>query len=168
VALFGAPLTGMVANHVIPQRMLTSIEGSHASERLLIWQYFGDVARLRPWSGVGFNAADKLEGTALAAEVPEHYRQLLHWGHPHNAFLQVWVELGIPGVVLAAISLCLLFQWLAEMPKEDIPIRLAAVAAVAAIAIESHGAWQGWWLAGLGAQIILFVSFAKRHADSPG
>ena len=166
-ALFGAPLMGDVASHLIPERAVMAIEDSHAVERIGIWQSFGEVARLRPWHGVGFDASAKLADSAVADEIPPQYRASLSWGHPHNAFLQIWVELGIPGVVLAAICLFFLFRALVQQPDEEIAIRLAAIAAVLAIAIESHGAWQGWWFAGIGAQIFLFVCFSRREATAP-
>jgi O-antigen ligase len=164
--LFGAPLVGDLAMHGIPERVMTAIDGSHAEERVGIWQSFGEVARLRPWHGKGFNASGSLATSPVAAEIPEQYRASLSWGHPHNAFLQIWVELGIPGVLLAGLGMFFLFRRLAWQPEAAIPIQVAATAAVLAIAVESHGAWQGWWFAGIGAQIFLFVCFARHQAPA--
>lgn len=71
--------------------------------------------------------------------------------HPHDAALQIWMELGLIGAVAAAIVWASLFSGLSR------PVRTPAAAAAAATATVylvfgavSFGVWQEWWLA-LGA-----------------
>ena len=71
--------------------------------------------------------------------------------HPHNAPLQIWMELGLIGAVAAAIVWASIFSGLSR------PVRTPAAAAAAAAATAylvfgavSFGVWQPWWLA-LGA-----------------
>ncbi len=71
--------------------------------------------------------------------------------HPHNAPLQIWLELGLIGAVAAAIVWASIFSGLSR------PVRTPAAAAATATAVAylifgavSFGVWQEWWLA-LGA-----------------
>ncbi|MCA3751575.1 MAG: O-antigen ligase family protein [Phenylobacterium sp.] len=71
--------------------------------------------------------------------------------HPHNAPLQIWMELGLIGAVAAAIVWASTFSGLSR------PVRTPAAAAATATAVAylifgavSFGVWQEWWLA-LGA-----------------
>jgi O-antigen ligase len=78
---------------------------------------------------------------------------MLTVGHPHNSFLQVWVELGIVGAILAGAVLMLMLRSLAVLPPGPRAAALALVAAAASVAFVEHGAWQAWWTAGLGVAI---------------
>lgn len=161
LTLLAAPAIGTLASRVMPARAFDEIESSHPRERVAIWLGFGDAALQRPAIGAGFDASPNMPKSPIAAMVKPEHRLVLGWGHPHDAFLQIWVELGLPGVVMAAIALLLLFRWLQRMPSADRPYRLAAAAAVITIAVVSHGAWQGWWFAAIGAEIFLFGQFAR-------
>jgi O-antigen ligase len=80
---------------------------------------------------------------------------MLGVGHPHDAFLQIWSELGIVGAGLAAAAVIAMMRGLASVPPARLAPRLAAIAAAAAIGLVGHGAWQGWWIAVIGATILL-------------
>lgn len=68
--------------------------------------------------------------------------------HPHDGALQVWLELGAAGAVLAATFWGLVISRLAA-PRPASP----AIAAAAASGVYllfgalNFGVWQGWWLA---------------------
>ena len=69
--------------------------------------------------------------------------------HPHNGWMQIWLELGLPGLAVTAA----IVGWLvlAAGPRQTTPEgRAAAIAATAAFAVVagiSFGIWQSWWLA---------------------
>ena len=71
--------------------------------------------------------------------------------HPHNMFLQIWLELGIPGVL--AVSLFIYFGWRAIAAK-DIPTPVVAalsgaiMAVLVSIMVEGS-IWQVWRLAAM-------------------
>ncbi|HEX2558743.1 O-antigen ligase family protein, partial [Phenylobacterium sp.] len=68
--------------------------------------------------------------------------------HPHDAALQIWMELGMVGALAAAIVWAMTF---ARMGRERPGLIAAAQAASAAayfvIGAVSFGVWQEWWLA---------------------
>jgi O-antigen ligase len=65
--------------------------------------------------------------------------------HPHNAALQVWLELGAVGAALAAA-----LAWLLGVAAARATCPAAAAGALASGAVTamlSFGAWQAWWIA---------------------
>jgi len=67
--------------------------------------------------------------------------------HPHNAVLQVWLELGLVGVLLACTLLVVVLRAIVRTTEGGgRVVALASVAAVFAVLNVSFGAWQSWWL----------------------
>jgi putative ABC transport system ATP-binding protein len=155
VALLAAPVSGDLLGRLMPGGAHEALRHSHSRERVEIWQAFGAVVRLRPLAGIGFAASPVVERDPVFAEVAPETRRLLPVGHPHNAALQVWAELGAAGALIVAGLFVLLFRRLGQLPDPVLPASIAALAAACAVALVSHGAWQGWWIAVLGATVIL-------------
>lgn len=125
---------------------VTPVVGSVA-HHYHIWRFAADRAAERPFLGWGFNSSRTLPGGhRLMAENAE----LLPL-HPHNAVLQVWLELGVPGLVLLCFVL-----WRAYMPtgwqdfsRRELLIRTSTVSAVFFAASTTFGIWQSWWLSAI-------------------
>jgi exopolysaccharide production protein ExoQ len=146
VALAGivlaAPLaTALPALDTLAQRRDITMSIYH---RASIWQFVGTRIADKPVLGWGMHASrtmpgghDTIGGTAELIPL-----------HPHNAPLQIWLELGGVGAALMAA----LFGFLA-ISCNGPPLRRAVLGAtlVTAIAIASlsYGLWQGWWFATL-------------------
>ncbi|MBL8645211.1 MAG: O-antigen ligase family protein [Rhodospirillaceae bacterium] len=120
-----------------------------AQHRLGIWRYVADLSAEAPVIGHGYNSAryfaarqDKLEGLGLPA-LPTH---------PHNVPLQIWLELGGVGALLAAVAV--FGFWRGLQPVLARPLHAALVAGLIApagmIAGFSFSVWSYWWLAALG------------------
>lgn len=80
--------------------------------------------------------------------------------HPHNGVLQIWLELGAPGIAALMLICAGVGSALRRAPAG--PHRAAATAAVAAMLtpfLVSFGVWQSWWLSALmlvaGATVVL-------------
>ena len=91
--------------------------------------------------------------------------------HPHDAALQIWLELGLIGAVAAAAFWAGLFVRLSR-PARD-PAAAAGAAGGAAylvFAAVSFGVWQEWWLAlgGLTAAAVTLVAHQPATAAQPG
>lgn len=112
-----------------------------------IWRFAADRAAERPFLGWGFNSSRMLPGGhQLMAENAE----LLPL-HPHNAVLQVWLELGVPGLLLLCFVL-----WRTYMPpgwqdftRRELLTRTLTVSAVFIAASATFGIWQSWWLSAI-------------------
>ncbi len=82
---------------------LASIMGRDTtlSGRTLIWRQVGIFIRQKPWLGWGYDAFWR--GTQGAAfRVVATVRFMVF--HAHNGFLEIWLELGLAGLVLFALS----------------------------------------------------------------
>jgi O-antigen ligase len=126
------------------------------AERLRIWTFTADQISTAPFFGQGLDAS-RLFGAAVPL-------------HPHNAGLQIWLELGAVGAALAALLWVALFQAAGRVGREDRGATAAACAAAAAyftIGGLSFGVWQEWWLA-IGALGAAAVVVAARYRDGLG
>lgn len=149
-----APVLGDAADKLLPPRLVERLAFAHARERIDIWQSFGEVAQRRIALGAGFGTSPVMAREPVAAEVPPERRLMLGAWHPHNAYLQVWAELGLAGAVLAAAALLLVCRNLARAPRWTGVAGAALAGSAATILTVGHGAWQGWWAAVVGAALI--------------
>lgn len=153
---------------------------SELQHRALIWQFVAERANdrlLHGW-GLGVSRAipggdEKLRfmrsGQGLAqGQTSELIAERLPL-HPHNAFLQVILELGLVGLLLLAALLLLLVRVGLRSVGPSITGRAAFSAFVVAaltLASPSYGAWQGWWLSTLLLAGVMTVYFARSISDS--
>jgi O-antigen ligase len=165
LSLLLAPTLGEVAVRLAPSSLHQHLEGAHSAERVDVWRSFGAAVREAPLIGAGFGVSPRLHETPVADAVPPEHRTLLAVGHPHNAALQIWVELGLVGAALALAVALLVLKNLAALPPERLAPALALFAAVASVSLVGHGAWQGWWPAAIGAAVVwLMAADARRES----
>lgn len=151
-----APVLGVAAHNWLPSIILNRFAVMTGQARIDIWLSFGEVARARPISGAGFGTSATMERNPVAAEVAPEHRALLAVGHPHDMPLQAWAETGAVGAGLLTLAGLFLLLRLQRLTPSEMAPRLALFAAAFAISVVGHGAWQGWWIAVLGAAILWF------------
>jgi exopolysaccharide production protein ExoQ len=132
-----------------------SLSGLH---RLYIWEFVTGHIGGRPFLGWGMDAARSLPGggNLVLGSVP-----VLPL-HPHNAALQLWVELGAVGAILGAVVVLTIGRAIWRL--DDPVARAGAAGAFAAAFVvlsASFGVWQNWWLAALG--IVAAITVAACH-----
>ena len=122
-------------------------------QRMGYWAFA--MARIsdHPWRGWGLDAS---RGFSPAIQL-----------HPHNGALQIWLELGMVGAVLAALTWAFVFRSLA---REQRSLLMASVAGSAAVylffGLVSFGVWQEWWLA-LAALVAVIAALGQTQSDKP-
>lgn len=164
-----APVLGATAQRWLPSVILDRFNAMTGQARIDIWQSFGEVARARPLVGAGFGTSATMHEHPVAAQVSPEHRTLLAASHPHDMPLQAWAETGVVGAGLLTLAGLLLLARLRRLPAAERAPRLALFAAAFSIATVGHGAWQGWWIAGLGAAILWFgTDAASRQGDDHG
>ncbi len=144
--------------------------------RLEIWQFVAERISQRPLLGWGLEASRTLPGAQEPIDIgddassksdikpPTLIRMPLH---PHNGFLQLWLELGVVGVTIASV---LLIQLLAAIRRSTLsPIELAPSFAVVASALVvlslSYGIWQSWWQSTLWLTAGIIASLSLQGND---
>lgn len=117
-------------------------------ERLGYWSHAVDWIADKPLQGWGLDAS-RMFGPGIVL-------------HPHDAALQVWLELGAIGALSAAVF------WGVTLPRLARPApSLAAAATAASSAVfllflaVNFGVWQEYWLA-LGALVALLAGLHAR------
>lgn len=153
-ALASAPVTGAILERAFPARLHEVMESASSRARVDIYRTFGAAVSLHPVAGAGFGVSTRYAQTSHAARLPPELQGMASIGHPHNAALQIWVELGLIGAVLAAAVLAFVLRGLAHLPLTRFAPRLTLLVGAAGIALVGHGAWQGWWAAALGATLV--------------
>ena len=158
---------GDLAWRLLPDSIYRLLDWTHAADRVEIWRSFGAAMLLHPWLGAGFGTSVTLGDTAIAGQVAPELQRMLSVGHPHNGYLQVGVELGLVGCVLAlAMLLALLRSW-NSLTGRPLYARLGLFTMAAATMLVGHGAWQAWWIAVLFAGGAAARILARASAPQP-
>jgi len=158
VAILAMPLLVAAVPRLPVEHLPTS-----ALHRMLIWDFTAARIAERPLLGWGMEASRTIPGgrdsppaaildrmrvsdPARRAWFAEPHVQVLPL-HPHNGALQVWLELGAVGAMLAAALAFLLGGAAARAPHPG--AAAGALASAAVTAMLSFGAWQAWWVAAM-------------------
>jgi O-antigen ligase len=164
LALGTAPVIGEIAERAIPASVHGELASSHSRDRVEIWRSFGAAIRAAPIVGSGFGSSPKLDSASDTADIVPDLHLLLGVGHPHNAAVQIWAELGVIGAMLAALVLLLTLRALARLPLREWAPAAALFGAAASVSLIGHGAWQGWWAASIGAAAVWFRVAARQES----
>jgi len=136
-----------------------------AVHRLMIWRFTADRIGERPFLGWGLETARELPGGTqdftFRTQLGDWTRQALPL-HPHNAALQVRVELGMVGIAFFAGLFVLLGLILGRLSRDGADraghaARLSLITAALTVSMASYGAWQFWWLAAVAIAIAAIV-----------
>jgi len=138
---------------------------NEALHRLSIWQFSAKNIAERPFHGYGLNTSRIFPGADLEIILSEGPSGVTLTGpamplHPHSALLQIWLELGGIGVVLAVALLYITITGISK--ATDVRVAAAAMAVVATaftLTQLSFGIWQGWLIGALGTVTILTQVF---------
>ena len=129
--------------------------------RYFIWRFALDKAKERPLLGWGFDTSRSVPGGHTNIDFGKELMPL----HPHNAVLQVWLELGIPGLFFLAAVIWLLFR-----PPHDRPavigaglVRPLTLLMLFAVINATFGIWQSWWLATIALVLASLYLWEKRE-----
>ena len=150
VAVLAAPI---VAQGVTPDRVEQLLEGVRTSaiHRIYTWEFTADRIAEHPIVGWGLDSSRAIPGGQVLVVKNGPALSL----HPHNAALQIWLELGLPGAVILAVLLLVIARGLANLPRAAMAPASAAFAAAIVFANLSFGIWQNWWIAALGLTVVL-------------
>lgn len=119
------------------------------SQRMGYWRHAQDWIGDHPLRGWGIDASRMFApGIRL---------------HPHDAALQIWLELGLIGAMAAAVLWVAILAGLSR-PRPDAAVAAGAGCAVAYLTFNavSFGVWQEWYL-GLGALVCAACAALMRQ-----
>lgn len=122
--------------------------GITARHRVEIWHFTAERVGDRPIFGHGLAASRSMDNRGETSEFQAPDQSIIPL-HPHNAFLQVWLELGLVGAVAAMAFGLAVLRLTATLAQTAQRMALAQFAASLAMLSVAYGAWQSWWVAGL-------------------
>ncbi len=129
--------------------------------RLHIWHFTARRIAEAPVMGWGLDGARRIPGGD--AKLPGGGNVMSV--HPHNASLQIWLELGAVGALLAALLVAGLCRRAAALThRADRAAATGLLLSALTVANLSFGIWQTWWLAALGLGGIVFALAARLNS----
>lgn len=143
---FAVPLGAMP--HKLGWTSWTSMFHASVAARFYIWSYTADKALESPVVGIGVRGTRELQKTeGLKAEGSDGERLRPRPGrHAHNAFLQIWLELGVIGAALLLGLGLVLLRYIGRLQQHKAAIGYALFATICGVAAFGFGIWQTWLL----------------------
>jgi O-antigen ligase len=135
-----------------------------AVHRLYIWQFVTERVWERPLFGWGFAASARIPGADTPTPIGLRSLSL----HPHNAALQIWLELGAVGAALSALLIAAIVLTLArsDVDRFTLATATAALATSFTVANLSFSIWQSWWLGSLVLMTVWIAALATANGLS--
>lgn len=137
------------------------LRGSYMPHRMEIWDFVSRRALERPLLGHGAEATRDIKDFATA----RLYHPTAEVLHPHNFAVQLWIEFGVLGAVLAGVFFRQLLVSIEKTPVPSARVLLAVFIACLSVAATGYGLWQSWWL-GLFCLLLGFAGAALPLEES--
>ena len=148
-----------------PFNFLDSLSAFHAVGRVEIWSYYTDLFWQRPWTGFGPGSERLLGDSAFSSSftntIPPDNSRL----HPHNTPVQILIEFGIVGMVLALIAAITTAIQVIKTDPPRSPFAIAPAAGFATASLVNFGLWEWWWLS-LVFIALIFASQLPRWGEA--
>ena len=129
--------------------------------RFAIWDFAATRTMEQPLLGWGLGTSRVVPGADGIAEQVGAGAEALPL-HPHNALLQVWLELGVPGILLALVAMVTILARISRYisGRKELAVALTVIFSATLIAELSYGIWQSWWLVFLWVLAALTITVA--------
>ena len=128
--------------------------------RLEVWNFVATEALKSPLYGQGIEAIRFIKSDVWL-KLPNTDNML----HPHNAVLQIWVEFGVIGIVLASLFFAYVLRRLWAAPPLARRFGLATLIGMLAVMNTGYGLWQSWQL-GLLITLAGLLALGSRAAET--
>lgn len=139
------PITMALMN---PFKLIESYPNIPASaqHRIHIWSFTATKALEQPFIGKGLGNSKYVE--KQPSDWPgEHIDPLP--SHPHNVIMQVWLELGVVGLIIYSLFVISML-WTLLHRKDQTPltqnIAVSYMVSFLAISATAYNGWQSWWV----------------------
>ncbi|MDB9971880.1 O-antigen ligase family protein [Alphaproteobacteria bacterium] len=147
----------------------TSVGGS-IIHRLLVWEYVGKTILNKLIIGHGIGTS-RLIGQNIILNVPP--KNLTIKGgiplHPHNNFLEIWLELGLLGTLIISLIWIKIIKFGITIRKNSYILGTGVCTSIITTFVISNltfGMFQAWWMASLGLFFLLIVITSKQKNNN--
>lgn len=164
-----APAAWLLAAPVFPRwlyaikfELMELMQGTSSTllHRLEMWNFSAARILEKPFLGWGVNSSRSIPGGQ--AKILGPGTDLLPL-HPHNWFIQIWLELGgVGAVVLLAILVSIPFLLKrAPFSASGKAVSLGLLITILVFSQGSFSAWSAWWLATIVLSLTACLAFAR-------
>lgn len=122
--------------------------------RTEIWDYMSYRIFDRPWLGWGIGSSHLL--TYQYPHGADYIFVKQGAGHPHNVIIQLWVELGIPGLILGFSFALLMLQRASKLPAKFVPYALGTWMTILSISLVGYNFWNDSFFAFIAMTVFLY------------
>jgi O-antigen ligase len=130
--------------------------------RLEIWDYMTARVAERPVLGWGLGAANAVP---IRPEELSHYRFVTPQGvYPHQQWLELWLEVGVVGVLIALAAALLVLGRIDRLPPHTREFGFAAFATAMTISFSNFEITTDSWWAALAGTAFLIRTAARLEA----
>ena len=145
--------------------------------RLITWKFTSQKIMEKPLLGWGLRTSRILPGGGEKYDIVKvrenGSRQVISRDffiplHPHNQFLQIWLELGALGAIVFALAGAVLILRIRLLPiyRSRSEWMIGAIVTLMVYSQISFGAWQNWWIAGQFLSVgLLLVTLSAARGD---
>ena len=133
------------------------LEASNKLHRLMIWSYVKEKILEKPLIGHGFFSSRNIDNKLRETQSGTKY-QLIPL-HPHNSILQIWLELGVLGILLFFSFIKFILDKIYNYARSNRNVATIAFMTffqIFTIGQISFGFWQSWWLSIILIVLILY------------
>lgn len=138
---------------------------THAKSRVGIWSLTAEQALASPLIGVGarmtYILGPEFMEKAQEEDLVKNGLKRRMSRHAHNAFLQMWFELGAIGALLLSVVGVMLVEGIGRLRDAAQPYACATFATCMVMAGLSYGMWQGWFIALFATTVIGLMVVAR-------
>ena len=137
-----APIFGWIMG-LVPESIKENLPASW-DHRLVMWDFVTARIAEHPLVGHGFDASRTFNATFIGND---NYEMSVVSLHPHNFGLQIWVETGLVGAILAVAALLVISNSVLQAVQKDPRIARPIAGFLVGLIIigsVSYGVWQEW------------------------
>jgi len=140
----------MIALPEIPQFLQSLLHGyedripASGLHRLEIWNFVISKILEHPVLGYGLESSRILGAGTQSIAVPDASLLPLH---PHNGFLQIWLELGIAGYVISGVICLWILHKISLLNGPRMAFSAGLLVCGLSLFSTAYGMWQGWIIA---------------------
>lgn len=131
--------TPLYKNFAGESNQVQILKDASTSTRLEVWDFIADKIHENPWTGFG------IDTTRI---IHFNYPMVYYWDtsilHPHNGALQLWIEFGIFGAILAIILFSTLFLSIRHQPRKSQVLPTVIFSGTLIFLLLSWSIWSSW------------------------
>ncbi|OIN85857.1 MAG: hypothetical protein AUJ12_07935 [Alphaproteobacteria bacterium CG1_02_46_17] len=133
------------------------LKDASTSTRLEVWDFVADKIHENPWTGFGIDTTRIIQFD---------YPMVYYWDtsimHPHNAPLQLWIEFGALGALLADTLLLTLFLSIRRRPLAAQILPTVVFSGILIFLILSWSLWSSWLIG-----LMIFLTCIMSSLNKP-